>query len=133
MPTADSGADAFAPSRAGQARDGMIWYKSPVPGIEVDGSDLVLKLSMFEKALSFGGDRRVPVALVRHVEQVDRAASTARDAPTLIPRQALGPSFRGCSCTAHSEQSLDYGWVLTRWEGWIPTGSLVTTGRLRRP
>jgi hypothetical protein len=73
----------------------MIWYKSRVPRIEVDGSDLVLKLSVFEKAFSFGGDRRVPVAFVRHVEQVDRAGSTARDTPTFVPRQRFGTLMPG--------------------------------------
>jgi hypothetical protein len=66
-----------------------------VAQIEIDGSDILLKLSILEKALSFGGDRRVPVSLVRLVEQAAHAASTARDTPSFIPPQRFGTVMPG--------------------------------------
>jgi hypothetical protein len=66
-----------------------------VARIEIQGSDLVLKLSVLEKVISFGGNRRVPVAFVHDIEEVPRAGSAARDTPTFIPRQVFGTMMPG--------------------------------------
>ena len=73
----------------------MFWYKKQVARIEVDGSDLVLRLSVPEKVISFGGDRRVPLALVRNVEEVAHSGSTAKDTPTFVPLHRFGTLMPG--------------------------------------
>jgi hypothetical protein len=66
-----------------------------VARIEVDGSDLVLKLSVLEKVISFGGNRRMPPRLVRNVEEVPHAGTTARDTPTFVPLHRFGTMMPG--------------------------------------
>ena len=73
----------------------MFWYKKQVARIEVDGSDLVLRLSVPEKVISFGGDRRVPLALVRNVEEVPHSGSAAKDTPTFVPLHRFGTMMPG--------------------------------------
>lgn len=63
--------------------------------IEVDGTNLVLTLSVPEKVLSFGGNCRVPLAYVRDVQEVTHAGSTVRATPTFVPRQSFGTLMPG--------------------------------------
>ena len=91
-----------------EAHDRTFWYKTGVAQIEVDGGDLVLRLSALEKAISFGGNRRLPLGLVRNVEEVPHAGLTARDTPTFVPRHSFGTMMPGV---------LMYGSIMTV-SGW---------------
>lgn len=78
-----------------EAHDRTFWYKTGVARIDVDGGALVLRLSALEKAISFGGDRRLPLGLIRNVEEVPHAGSTVRDTPTFVPRHRFGTMMPG--------------------------------------
>jgi hypothetical protein len=61
-----------------------------VARIETASYDLVLRLSLWEKLLSFGGDRRLPLRLVRRIEELDGPISAAMDTKAVMPYQRAG-------------------------------------------
>ena len=64
----------------------------------------MLGLSVIEKVISFGGNRRLPLRLVCGVEEVADAGAAARDTPASVPLHRFGTMMPGL---------LMYGTIMT--------------------